>query len=1062
MATLIGSTVLLAAYDTRASNSPESVRAGAGPRAATSPTMSVSPSSGEVGSVATATGQGFPPDQPIGFTVGGTGVPSICSTDASGAFPGNTSTPCSFLVPAVPGGDEAVSARVAAGLSVANNSTGVGTEPWGAAYDSGTGQVFVANAGTCLGSDCAGTVSVLNATGASPVPDTNITVGNEPIGVAYDPVLGQVFVTNAGCNVGSFCANGSVSVIDDSNDTVVGTIVVGGGASAIAYDPDTGQMFVACLTYGAVFVINDSTDSVVGSVGLGGAPFGLAFDPSTQQVFVANAETGTVGVINATPTSDSLVATVTVGAEPEGVAYDPATHQIFVTNTADCFGGDCNGSVSVINATATSDNVVADPTVGEGPEGILYDYVTGQLLVSNTFECLGDGCNGTVSVLSANATSDNVTATLVVGDMSGAAEPQGLAFDSSTGQIYVADGASDNVSVIEGGNGVSVGTASLAVRAAIGVTASADVGQIVTISGDGFGNASEVTTSTIHELPVSCVAATRGTCSAGALTTTPMGVFSAQFVAPTVPTAGPYPVSIGDSVGNDATAEMILYPDPISGSLTVTNTSVDIGQSTAFTLSAPTSGTGEYNYSWQGLPAGCRINGTSAGCDPSLPGNYSVSVEETDSNAYTVTSNAVLLSVYSDPAVTRPGSSTRSGGVDAGQSETFTTGATGGTGSYTGYRWTGLPTGCTGSQATVTCSGSGLSQGEFNISVTVTDSNDFTSVASPVLTFLVEPDPSPQLPAANRTSADVGQWLSLSEGASGPGYRYAWSGLPSGCDSSATSAIACRLTAAGAYEISVQVTDPNNFSAKSPVLPYTVYADPSVELNASATAMDLGQSVTLTATVAGGSGGVGYAWLSIPRLGCQANGAVLVCRPTSAGEYVEHVTVTDSNGETANASSIPIVVAPAITAEVSSNVTTLLVGSSVTFSADGNGGSGPLTYTWQFGDGTTGAGPTVSHAYTAAATYTVSVWVNDTVGGSVEKTLAITVTAAPGVSNSSSGWNSVEIAGIAAAAALAAVVLGAATVIRRRRSKGPEPEPAADPDAGSSGAEDGGSEESGH
>jgi len=56
---------------------------------------------------------------------------------------------------------------------------------------------------------------------------------------------------------------------------------------------------------------------------------------------------------------------------------------------------------------------------------------------------------------------------------------------------------------------------------------------------------------------------------------------------------------------------------------------------------------------------------------------------------------------------------------------------------------------------------------------------------------------------------------------------------------------------------------------------------------------------------------------------------------------------------------------------------------------------GPLTWSWQFGDATTGTGATATHTYAAAGTYTVLLQVKDARGDANETTHTVTVGSAP-------------------------------------------------------------------
>lgn len=84
------------------------------------------------------------------------------------------------------------------------------------------------------------------------------------------------------------------------------------------------------------------------------------------------------------------------------------------------------------------------------------------------------------------------------------------------------------------------------------------------------------------------------------------------------------------------------------------------------------------------------------------------------------------------------------------------------------------------------------------------------------------------------------------------------------------------------------------------------------------------------------------------------------------------------------------------------------IGDAVNF--DGSGSSDPdgtvVSYNWDFGDGTTGSGVTVSHAYLATGTYTLILTVTDNDGATGTDTAVITVTETP---TAPTAWINIEM-----------------------------------------------------
>ena len=233
----------------------------------------------------------------------------------------------------------------------------VGKAPFGIAYDSVRGEMFVVNNG-------ANTVSVISDTTNTVV--ATITVGKYPFLIAYDSGKGEMFVTN--------WIDGTVSVINDATRTVVATIKVedypGGG---IAYDSVRGEMFVVNYGRGSgntVSVISDETNSIVATIPVGKAPFGIAYDSVRGEMFVTNSDDNTVSVIS--DATRTVVATIPVSRGDMGIAYNSAKGEIYI--------GKADKTISVISDTTNA--VVATIKVDAQPLGIAYDSGKGEIFVT--------------------------------------------------------------------------------------------------------------------------------------------------------------------------------------------------------------------------------------------------------------------------------------------------------------------------------------------------------------------------------------------------------------------------------------------------------------------------------------------------------------------------------------------------------------------------------------------------------------------------------------------------------------------------------------------------------
>jgi outer membrane protein OmpA-like peptidoglycan-associated protein len=159
-------------------------------------------------------------------------------------------------------------------------------------------------------------------------------------------------------------------------------------------------------------------------------------------------------------------------------------------------------------------------------------------------------------------------------------------------------------------------------------------------------------------------------------------------------------------------------------------------------------------------------------------------------------------------------------------------------------------------------------------------------------------------------------------------------------------------------------------------------------------ALQTGQTGTFAATVnADATQPVSYTWNFGD--GTTASGLRVTHSFAQPGTYT--VTVTASNARSSDSATCTVTVtAPPVAAEIISltaNPMTFEVCAPVTVTFNANvRGDQPVTYSWNFGDGTTGTGATATHTYSEPGSYTVTLTVSNAAGSD---TRSITLTAEP-------------------------------------------------------------------
>jgi YVTN family beta-propeller protein len=420
---------------------------------------------------------GLPASRPV--PTPGARVPG--STPTPGFDPGTLRRPASLVNPVVNH-----TLVLENNTLVPGNYLGPSAEgPQDAAYDPAKGEVFVSSYG--------GTVAVINATTNRVTAVVTVQVGAE--GLAYDGGKGEVFVADS--------TTQNVSVINDTNNTVVATIPIApaagttGTPTGVVYDSAKGEIFVtdpdSNLSTNSpdsrVSVINDTNDAVVAAIPVNGTyPEGIACNPGVDEIYVQGAPTsdlegGMLLVIS--DRENAVLLTVTHGADfASGIAYASEENEIFLSNSmvsnvsvfsastfqweagisvgnyADYWPGaltedpdlglvfvseDRGTTVSAIDELTNT--VGATVAVGFNPQGMTFDPSQGELFVANT--------GGNVSVISDGSAGGGIRSVDSIGLFW---TPDAIAYDSGKGELFVTELGDAAVSVISDATNTMVAT----------------------------------------------------------------------------------------------------------------------------------------------------------------------------------------------------------------------------------------------------------------------------------------------------------------------------------------------------------------------------------------------------------------------------------------------------------------------------------------------------------------------------------------------------------------------------------------------------------------------------
>lgn len=297
---------------------------------------------------------------------------------------------------------------------------------------------------------------------------TTVTVGNEPEGIAANPVTNKIYV-----GVSSL---GEVAVINGRTQQISATISVGGNLHFLAVNVLTNRVYATSCSFAAstcsLAVIDGRSNRLITSIpissNIGIGLQGLALNPITNRIYASDGDNGQYIVIDGK--TNTIVTRIPVFNQPAGIAVDLKTDRVYVV------GGGFPGEVLVFDGGTNA--LLATIPEGFGVENVAVDfrldraYVTQD--VNNALVVVDTDRNQNIAQVATGpfptevdvnllnhkvyvANGNGASVTIIDGSTNQVLQtlsipeifPEGVAVNLATGFTYVTDFASDKVVVLQ-------------------------------------------------------------------------------------------------------------------------------------------------------------------------------------------------------------------------------------------------------------------------------------------------------------------------------------------------------------------------------------------------------------------------------------------------------------------------------------------------------------------------------------------------------------------------------------------------------------------------------------
>src|SRR5205809_818288 len=455
-------------------------------------------------------------------------------------------------------------------------------------------------------------------------------------------------------------------------------------------------------------------------------------------------------------------------------------------------------------------------------------------------------------------------------------------------------------------------------------------------------------------------------------TYTTSGTFTATVTATDILTVNAT-TSVTFNVGSALAVILVISANP-----------TELAVSTTFTARA-TGGSPPYaSYNWT-FGDGTTATTTTATTNHTYnaTGTFSAMVTVTDSTSVTAGSTAVSVAVNPRLSVTAVAGPNP---TEVSKAMSFTIMPADGAGTVTCSWAFGDTTTGTGCSTTHTYAATG----SFTANVTAIDGLGVTATSSVSLTVNAKLTVTV---AASPNLTEVGALVDFIAPTTG-GVGTATCSWNFGDGSAANTCSASHTyTRAGRFNATVTATDTLSVSVLVSVS-VAVHNRLTLTATAGPNPTDAAVRVGVAPVSTGGVGAISCGWDFGDT--ASATGCTTSHTYTNTGTFTATVTATDEVGVTTTAS-VTITVNPLPSVDFNFEQAKPMAGEPVNFTSITTGGSGPFSFSWNYGDSRLGLGNPVSHSY-AAGTFNVTVTVADAVGETAAVTHSVAVTQSLAVS----------------------------------------------------------------